>query len=82
MPAKKERRGGYVEFSFLSDDHPEKRRWQRCDSPVIPLEWSALPGIDFGRAGPNATETSGHAKIGLLDFEKLHERFSKGSVIC
>jgi hypothetical protein len=29
----------------------------------------------------NATETSGHAKIGLRDFEKQYERFSKRLVV-
>jgi hypothetical protein len=81
MQAKRENRGVYVESSFLSDDHPEKRRWQRCDSPAIPLKCSALVNIDFGPAGPNATETSGHAKIGLIDFKKQYERFSKTSVV-
>jgi hypothetical protein len=70
MQAKREKQGSYVKSSFLSDDHPEKRRWQRCDSPAIPLECSALADIDLGTADPNATETSGHTKIGLIDFEK------------
>jgi hypothetical protein len=58
---------------FLSDNHPEKTRWQRCDSPAIPLECLALADIDLGKAGPNATETSGHAKIDQIDLEKQYE---------
>jgi hypothetical protein len=37
--------------------------------------------IDLGTAGPNAIKTSSHAKIGLIDFEKQSERFSKRSVV-
>jgi hypothetical protein len=33
----------------------------------------------FKTARLNATETSGHAKIGLIDFEKQYERLSKRS---
>jgi hypothetical protein len=35
----------------------------------------------FSATGPEATETSGHAKIGLIDFEKQCKRFSKRSVV-
>jgi hypothetical protein len=49
----------------------------RCDSPVIPLECSALANIDLGRGRPNATETSGHVKIGLIDFKNNTKDFQK-----
>jgi hypothetical protein len=81
MQGKREKRGGYVESSFLCDDHPEKRRWQRCDSPTIPLECSALDDIDFGTTGQNAKGTSGYEKTGLIDVEKQCERLSKRSVV-
>jgi hypothetical protein len=77
MQAKRERRGSYMESSFLSDDQPKKRRWQRCDSPAIPLECSALADIDLGTACLNATETSGRAKLGPIDFKNNTKNFQR-----
>jgi hypothetical protein len=45
------------------------------------LECSALADIDLGTAGPNAIETSGHAEIGPIDFEKQSDKFSKRSEV-
>jgi hypothetical protein len=53
----------------------------KCNSLAIPLKCSVLADVDLGTAGPNATEASGHVKIGLMDVEKQYEGLSKRSVV-
>jgi hypothetical protein len=82
MQEKRERWGGYMESSFLSHDHFEKRSWQRCDSPAILLDCSAFVDIELGTLGTSETEPPGCVQIGLINLEKHSESCSKRSMVA
>jgi hypothetical protein len=50
---------------------------KKGDSPAVPLECSAFTDIELGTVGTSETEPPGRVQIGLIDFEKQCERFSK-----
>jgi hypothetical protein len=71
----------YVESWDISHRHAEKKHWQRCDSPAIPLKFSAFIDIDLSTVCPLETGNFNQVKNGLIDFEKQCKIFWMTSVV-